>query len=187
MKRPRILVVDDEPQILVSCHRILEDMGCEVVSAEKAREGLRLVETQCFDAMFFDLRMPEIDGMELLGRAREIDGDSLVIIFTGHATLESAVEAVKKGAFNYVAKPFTADDLSTIAERALQHRALIRENRSLREQVSHYYSFENIVGFSPPMQHVFNLVRKVAPTDANVLLTGESGTGKELIARAIHT
>lgn len=186
MKRSRILVVDDEREILVSCHRILEDLGYEVVSADRAADGLRLLETQYFDLMFFDLRMPEIDGLELLERARAIDSEAMMIIFTGHATLQTAVEAVKKGAFNYIAKPFTAEDLALAAERALEHRALVRENDALREQVSNHYSFENIVGISPNMQYVFKLVRKIAPTDANVLITGESGTGKELIARAVH-
>jgi two-component system response regulator AtoC len=133
-----------------------------------------------------DLRMPGMDGLEVLRTIRQIDPEALVILFTAFATVETAVEAVKEGAFDYIPKPFSADQLQLVIERALTQRRLLEENRRLREQLTDTYRFESIVGRSRPMVQVYDLIKKVASSEANILILGESGTGKELIARCIH-
>jgi len=132
------------------------------------------------------LKMPGADGMELLQRAHKLDAALPVIVITAFATVESAVAAVKQGAFDYLAKPFSVDQLRVAVDRAVRHRGLQRENRNLKEQLAQTYGFENIIGQSPAMSRIFELVRKAARSEANILVVGESGTGKELIARAIH-
>jgi two-component system response regulator AtoC len=130
--------------------------------------------------------MPGMDGLEVLRAIRGVDPEALVILFTAFGTVESAVEAVKEGAFDYIAKPFSADQLRLMIERALTQRRLLEENRRLRQQLTETYRFENIVGRSRQMMQVFDLIKKVAASEANILILGESGTGKELIARCIH-
>lgn len=186
MSGERILVVDDEQEILVSCFKILRDRGYQVSTCADGTEALACLRKYPFDLLLIDLKMPGKDGIQILEEAKKIDPEAEVIIFTGYATIESAVAAIKKGAFDYIQKPFTADQLSIAVEKALEHRRLIRENKQLRLQVAGTHGFENIIGRSPQMQLVIEMARKVAPTDANILLRGESGTGKELLARAIH-
>ena len=186
MTRERILIVDDEPDMVENCQRILSRAGHRCLTVTDSREALKLLESERPDLLLTDLRMPGVDGMELLKSARQVDPQMPVIILTAFATIESAVLAVKAGAFDYLAKPFSADQLALSVERALTQRRLALENLRLREQLQTTYGFENIVGRSPAMAQVFELVRKVARSEANILVVGESGTGKELIARAIH-
>ncbi|MBI3950842.1 MAG: sigma-54-dependent Fis family transcriptional regulator [Acidobacteria bacterium] len=186
MSGERILVVDDEREILISCFKILRDRGYDVSTCTDGSEALTLLRERSFDLLLVDLKMPGKDGLQILEAAKQVNRDGEVVIFTGYATIESAVAAIKKGAFDYVEKPFTADQLSIVVEKALEHRRLVQENVHLRMQMAETYCFENIVGQSPQMQLVIEMARKVARTDANILLTGESGTGKELLTRAIH-
>lgn len=182
----RILIVDDEPDMTETCRRILGPAGYECLTANHAQEALSLLASERPDLLLTDLRMPEMDGMEMLGRAKEIDPQMPVVLLTAHATLESAVAAVKAGAFDYLAKPFSIDQLKVAVERALTRRRLELENLHLREQLRGIFGFENIIGRSNALRQVLELVRKAARSDANLLVLGESGTGKELIARAIH-
>ena len=172
--------------MIENCRRVLASSGYQYFATTDPREALRLVEGEHPDLLLTDLRMPEMDGMEILRRAREADPSLPVIMLTGHATVETAVAAVKAGAFDYLSKPFSIDQLRLSVERALTKRRLERENLNLREQLKGTYGFENILGRSLVLQHVLELVRKAARSDANILVLGESGTGKELIARAIH-
>jgi len=186
VSRSRILVVDDEPDMVDNCARILERAGFVPLTTTDPRRGLTMLETERPDLVLTDLKMPEVDGMALLHRARELDPALPVIVITAFATIESAIAAIREGAFDYLPKPFSVDQLRVAVDRALQHRGLQRENRSLKEQLAQIYGLENIVGRSTAMTRVFELVRKAARSEANILILGESGTGKELIARAIH-
>lgn len=182
----RILIIDDEADMVETCRRILEGAGYQCLSTIDAQEALRLLGSERPDLLLTDLRMPEMDGMEMLRRAHEIDSQMPVVMLTAYATLESAVAAVKGGAFDYLSKPFTVDQLRVTVQRALRRRRLELENLNLREQLRGIYGFENIIGRSVALREVIELVRKAARSDANILVIGESGTGKELIARAIH-
>ncbi|MBI4563055.1 MAG: sigma-54-dependent Fis family transcriptional regulator [Candidatus Rokubacteria bacterium] len=186
MTRERILIVDDEPDMVENCQRILSRAGHRCLTVTDAREALALLESERPALLLADLKMPGVDGMELLRHARQVEPQMPVIILTAFATIESAVAAVKEGAFDYLAKPFSVDQLKLAVERALAQRRLALENVRLREQLQETYGLENIVGRSPAMTQVFELVRKAARSEANILVRGESGTGKELIARAIH-
>jgi DNA-binding NtrC family response regulator len=186
MTQPRILIVDDEPDMLENCSRILSRQGYACATAGDGRTALAALERERPDLLLTDLKMPEMDGMALLRHAHELDPALPVIMVTGFATIESAVAAVKEGAFDYLPKNFTVDQLRVAVERALRHRGLQVENRNLRQQLQQTLGLENIVGRSPAMTQVFELVKKAARSEANILVLGESGTGKELIARAIH-
>jgi DNA-binding NtrC family response regulator len=186
MSPARILLVDDEPDMLENCSRILSRQGHTCVTAANGREALAILERERPDLLVTDLKMPEMDGMALLRHAREMDPTLPVIMLTAFATIESAVAAVKEGAFDYLPKDFSVDQLRVAVERALRHRGLQVENRNLRQQLQQTLGLENIVGRSPAMTQVFELVKKAARSEANILVLGESGTGKELIARAIH-
>src|SRR3989441_2724346 len=186
MKTRRVLVVDDEPDMVENCARILGRAGYQCLTATDPRHALGLVESERPDLLLPDLKMPGMDGIELLRRAREVDPALPVILITAFATIESAVAAIKDGAFDYLPKNFSVDQLSVAVERGLRQRQLQLENRNLREQLQGALGFENILGRSPAMTKVFELVRKAARSEANILVLGESGTGKELIARAVH-
>jgi len=182
----RILVIDDEEDMLENCSRILRRIGYEPLTEKDPVRAVEAIERERPDLVLTDLRMPEMDGIEILRATKQIDPEIPVILFTAYATIETAVEAIKEGAFDYIPKPFSADQLQVSIERALQQKRLLEENRRLKEQVASTYSFENIVGKSLPMLQVFELIKKVAKSEANVLILGESGTGKELVARSIH-
>ncbi len=182
----RILIVDDEPDMAENCRRILAAAAYQCFTTSDAQEALRLLGSEHPDLLLTDLWMPEMDGMEMLRRARAIDPRMPVVLLTAHASLESAVAAVKAGAFDYLAKPFSIDQLKLAVERALSRRRLELENLNLREQLRGSFGFENIIGRSSALQQVLELVRKAARSEANMLVLGESGTGKELVARAIH-
>lgn len=182
----RILVVDDDEPILESCKTILEDEGYEVEVASRGGVGLGLLRHKSFDLALIDLKMPEMNGLETLEQAAALDPDLVMIIFTAYGTIESAVEAVKKGAFNYVTKPFTAVQLAAAVAKGVEHRKLLRDNLRLREQLKQCCPVHQIVGSSAALETVLATVAKVAPSEANVLVMGETGSGKELIARALH-
>jgi two-component system response regulator HydG len=184
--RGRVLVVDDEPDMVANCERILAAAGIRPISTTDPQAALEAIESERPDVVLTDLKMPGVDGMQLLERARAVDAGVPVIIFTAFATIESAVAAVKQGAFDYLPKPFSADQLRLSVERALRQRRLTLENQRLREQLQSAFGFENIIGRSQAMAQVFELIRKAARSEANILIIGESGTGKELVARAIH-
>jgi CheY-like chemotaxis protein len=186
MSDERILVVDDEPDMVENLVRILRREGYRCSSAVEPKKALELLEAQRPDLLLTDLKMPETDGMELLRRAHALDPALPVIMITAFSTIESAVAAMREGAFDYLPKNFSADQLRVSVERGLRQRRLQLENRNLRDQLETTFRFETLLGRSPAMARVFELVKKAARSDANILVQGESGTGKELIARAIH-
>jgi len=182
----RILIVDDEEIVIRSCLRILGENGHEAEAVQSGGDALRKIEESRYDVMILDIMMPRMDGLEVLQRVKETHPDIDVIMITGLSQIETAVKAMKLGAFDYLPKPFDPDELKLVVERALERRRLLQENLNLRSEVSSKYRFENIIGSSPAMQSVYRLIAQCAPTNSTVLITGESGTGKELIARAIH-
>ncbi|OGA20269.1 MAG: Fis family transcriptional regulator [Betaproteobacteria bacterium RIFCSPLOWO2_02_FULL_63_19] len=182
----RILVVDDEEIIIRSCLRIL---GSGDYTVEAVRDGLQAIQEideTPYDLVILDIMMPGIDGLEVLRRVKEAHPDIDVIMVTGLSQIDTAVRAMKLGAFDYLPKPFDPDELKLVVKRALERRQLLQENTNLKSEVSSKYRFENIIGASPQMQTVYRLIAKCAPTSSTVMLAGDSGTGKELIARAIH-
>jgi DNA-binding NtrC family response regulator len=182
----RILVVDDEAVVCLSCSRILSARGYEVESRQKPQDGLEAALSGEYDVILLDIVMPEMSGLEVLEQLKAAGVPSEVIIITGYSTVQSAVEAMKLGAADYVSKPFTPDELIVVLQKVLERSALIRENIELRQKLESKQGFEGIIGESPAMERVFKLIQRVAPTDGTVLITGESGTGKEMIAKAIH-
>jgi len=182
----RVLVVDDDPEVVRLLEQDLTACGFTVFPACSGADGVRVLRETVLDAVVTDLRMPDVDGLELVRAAAESQPDAKVIIITAFATIASAIDAVKRGAFDYVSKPFEIEELVLALERALEDSRLRRENRSLRGEVARRYGLERLIGASAVMQEVFDLIRGAARTDLNVLVTGESGTGKELVAKAIH-
>jgi DNA-binding NtrC family response regulator len=182
-----VLVVDDEELLARSCKQILTSEGYQVSSEVRGRSALDLIRRTRPDIVLTDLMLPDMDGMSLLREAKTIVPDSLIIMITGFATVDSSVEAIQAGAYDYIPKPFTATQLRILIGRAAQQVRLARDNALLRDQLKRQHSFDNIIGRSEPMQKVFSIVSRVAPTDASVFLSGESGSGKEVIARAIHS
>ncbi|HEX9885030.1 MAG TPA: sigma-54 dependent transcriptional regulator [Longimicrobiales bacterium] len=183
---PRVLTVDDEAVVCESIRRVLSAEGYDVSTSSSSREALELIRRETFDLLLLDIKMPEIDGIEFLKAARGISPESEVIIITGYATIETAVEAIKLGAFDYLEKPVSPPQLVVAVARALERRHLLHLTRRLRSELETRHSIGNVICASPKMRQVMQLVGKVAPTSSTVLITGETGTGKELIARAIH-
>jgi DNA-binding NtrC family response regulator len=181
----RILVVDDEEIVLKSCQRILAGRDYEVDVESDGLQALERINQDYYEVLVLDIKMPRIDGLQILQRVKEGHPDIDVIMITGLHDIESAVKAMKLGAFDYLPKPFDPAELQMAVARAFERRALLQENLSLKSEVARY-RFDNIIGSSPAMQHVFRLVAKCAPTNSTVLIRGDSGSGKELIARAIH-
>jgi len=186
MPTAKILVVDDEEIVCLSCQRVLTEEGYEVHTRLGGQEGLQLLAEEPCDLAIVDLKMPGMDGLELLQAIKRDHPHMPVIMITGFSTVESAVEAMKAGAYDYLPKPFTPDQVAMVVKKALDNRSMMLENLYLRGELQSKYRFENIVGNSQKMQDLYRLVAKVAPTNSTVLITGESGTGKELIARAVH-
>ena len=182
----RILVVDDEDIVIKSCLRILEGNGYQIDTARDGREALQQIEHNPYDILILDIMMPNVSGLDVLQRVKESHPDIEVIMITGLSQIDTAVQAMKLGAFDYISKPFEPDELKLVVQRAVERRRLLQENLNLKSEISSKYRFENIIGSSPQMQAVYRLVAQCAPTNSTVLLTGESGTGKEVIARAIH-
>jgi DNA-binding NtrC family response regulator len=182
----KILLVDDEPRILSLLHSVLRVEGVESVSAKDGPTAVALLRQQKFDLLITDIRMSPMDGMELFRVARAESPDLPVILLTAYGSVETAIEAMKKGAFDYLTKPFKVDELILTVRRALEYSEIKAERDELRETLVTQCKFDVVVAESQPMKRVCEQVRRVAPTDATVLLTGESGTGKEVLARAIH-
>ncbi len=186
MAKGKILIVDDDASIRKVLGFILEESGYAVRTTESPREALSIVEGDRPDLVLTDIKMPGMDGIALLNHLKKIDESVPVIILTAFGTVETAVEAMKLGATDYLTKPISRDELTLTVRKTLRMRELERENVTLKESLEEKFHFDKIVGFSPAMHRVFDVMRKVAGTDASVLITGESGTGKELVARAIH-
>ncbi|HSF66398.1 MAG TPA: sigma-54 dependent transcriptional regulator [Nitrospiraceae bacterium] len=186
LRQSRVMVVDDDAETLALLREVVTKEGYEVETAEDGESALRqLVEWQP-DLVITDIHMPGMDGLALLAAIREKAPDVLVVLLTAYGSLKTAVDGIKAGAFDYLSKPFIVDDIRLVVRRALEHKKLVRENRSLRDQLRERYRFDNLVGSSTRMVEVYKLVARVAGSDSTVLIQGESGTGKELIARAIH-
>ena len=184
--KANLLVVDDELIVRDSLDKWFREEGYDVAVADSAQDALAKMAAKRFDLALVDIKMPGTDGVELQRRMHEIDPDMLVIIMTGYASVETAVTALKNGAYDYVSKPFDPDDIAHTVHNALSHRSAQIENARLRETVASVVRPQEIVGQSPAMVRVFEAIQTVGPTEATVLITGESGTGKELCARAIH-
>lgn len=182
----RVLVIDDEGVVCLSCSRILEPDGYDVDCKQRPDEGLRAALSGSYDVILLDLVMPEMTGLEVLRQLKTAGVSSEVVMITGYSTVQTAVEAMKLGAADYVSKPFTPDELRVIVQKVLERSALVRENIELRKKLESQQGFEGIIGESQAMERVFKLIQRVAPTQGTVLITGESGTGKEMVARAVH-
>jgi two-component system response regulator HydG len=182
----RILVIDDDESMRDACRQALARKAGRVEVAGDGLTGLEILEKEAFDLVILDLKMPGLSGMEVLSKIKQEYPEIVVIVITGYATVESAVEAMKHGAYDFLPKPFTPDSLRAIVERALDKRELVLENILLRSELEASIGPEVIIGQSEPMRKIEEVMRKVSPTDTTVLISGESGTGKELVARAIH-
>ena len=186
MNAGKVLILDDEPEMLENCRRILTPVGYDCLLTSDPLEAVSLLGSERPDVVITDLRIPVMDGMDVLKQAHEIDHLCPAIVLTAFASIESAIEAVKQGAFDYLSKPFSNEQIRIAVGRAMAQRQLALENLHLHEQVRGTHWLEKIIGRSRVLQETLNLARKAARSEANILIVGESGTGKELMARAIH-
>ncbi|HEY3371317.1 MAG TPA: sigma-54 dependent transcriptional regulator [Prolixibacteraceae bacterium] len=185
-KKISILIVDDEESVRDSLYNWFIEDGYRVECAENARKALAMLESDTFDIILADIKMPGMDGLEMLKRIKTLRKESIVIVMTAFATVDTAVQALKDGAFDYVTKPFDPDDLSHLIRNASKQISLMEENEILKDKVVSLENVEDLIGNSDAMQRVLREIESVAPSNASVIITGESGTGKELVARAIH-
>ncbi|MFA5839440.1 MAG: sigma-54 dependent transcriptional regulator [Candidatus Margulisiibacteriota bacterium] len=185
MNRPSLLVVDDEDSLLITYRSILKH-AYDITPASSGKEALDLLENNKYDLMLLDIMLGDSNGLDILKKSKERDSQLAVIMVTAVRDVRDAVVAMKSGAYDYLTKPFEADEILTVVAKALEHRELIKENRYLRQTLQEKESYLELIGKSAIMQEVYTLIDKVAATTSTVLITGESGTGKELVARAIH-
>jgi DNA-binding NtrC family response regulator len=188
MRTPSILVVDDEPNSLFAICQILNDEGFQVIAVESGKEALEKLKVNSFNLVITDEKMPDLSGMDLLTKVKDIDPRIQVILITAYGSVSMAVEALKQGAFYFFEKPIfkNLEQFLTIIRQALKSQEMERELNHLRMEVFEKYSFPNFIGYHPKMLEVFEIIRRVAKTDATVLIQGESGTGKDLVAKTIH-
>lgn len=184
--RAKILIAEDEKAIRDSLKMILEEEGFEVDTAADGKEALEKITETTFDLVITDIKMPNIDGITLIEKGSEISPDTFFIIITAYASVKTAIDALRHGAYDYLIKPLEFEDLLIRIQRLFNFRKLALENRTLRQKISSDIGFHNIIGKSEPMKKIFRLISHVAPTNSNVLIMGKSGTGKELVAKAIH-
>ncbi len=182
----KILVVDDEESIRTILKRTFQKEGYSVFTASSGNEALNELQRTSFDLVITDLRIPDGDGLHLLKQINSLYPDTMVMVITAYASTESAVEAMKSGAIDYIVKPINIEELRIVVRNALEKKLLQEENIRLKKELSEKYSFHSLVGKSKKMIEIFSLIEKIAPTNSTVLITGESGTGKELVAKAIH-
>jgi DNA-binding NtrC family response regulator len=185
-KKAKILIVDDERIALRNLEHVMKKEGYEVIGTRSGQNALKLLEEHNFDTVLTDLKMPKVDGMQILNRCRELYPDTEVILITAYATLKSAVESMKHGAFYYISKPFKLDEVRKVVKEAIEKAWLKEENRQLREQIERFHGKVKIITQDTHMQRLLDTSMQIATTDCNILISGESGTGKELLARYIH-
>ncbi|HEX6879008.1 MAG TPA: response regulator, partial [Terriglobales bacterium] len=181
-----LLIVDDERAIRDGCREVAQSLGFTTYIADNAEHAFRILDTASVDILLLDLRLPGAGGLEILREVKRRRPETVVIVITGFATVQSAVQAMKHGAFDYVTKPFNLEEVRMLLERVLGHLQITSENRLLREQIRSKQGFGSIVGRSPEMEKLYRIITKAAHSTHPVLVLGESGTGKELVARAIH-
>ena len=181
-----ILVIDDEKSMRDFLAIMLKKEGYQVTLAENGKTALNAINKNVFDLIISDIRLPDSDGLELLRQSKKISPDTDFILITAYASTETAVEAVKIGAADYIYKPFDIEEMKIIIHRCFSKKKLERENVYLKKSVERQFQFENIIGHSPKMQNIFDLIRKISNTNSTILITGESGTGKGILAKAIH-
>ncbi|MDI6764834.1 MAG: sigma-54 dependent transcriptional regulator, partial [Thermodesulfobacteriota bacterium] len=186
MLKDKILVADDEKSMREFLDIMLKKEGYKVTLASNGEEVMKLIEKDIFDLALVDIRMPRQDGISVLKRIKSISPETVVIVITAYASADTAIKAMKEGAYDYITKPFKIDEIKLIIQNALEKKHLQKENLLLKQVVRDRYHFENIIGQSSKMLELYDLLEKVAPTKTNILITGESGTGKELVAKAIH-
>ena len=186
MNQANILIVEDEELMRSILRQLLSGEGYRVLTADSAEAALEIFSGDDIDVILTDIKMSGMDGLELLDQIKTIDDEALVIIMTAYSSVDSAIAALRKGAYDYITKPFVNADLLQTVRNAIRTKELFRENRNLRRELDKHYSFAEIIGTSAVLQAVFRLIEKVSATNASILIQGESGTGKELVARAIH-
>ncbi|MDP2167446.1 MAG: sigma-54 dependent transcriptional regulator [Thermodesulfovibrionales bacterium] len=184
--KAKILIVDDEQIALRNLQHVMEKEGYEVVGTQQGPNALKLLDEQWFDVVLTDLKMEKVDGMQILKKCRDLYPDAEVIMITGYATIKSAIQAMKKGAYDYIAKPFKLDEVRKVVWEAIEKVRLKKENEELRSQLESFSGKVKIITQNPKMLALLDTARQLAPTDCNIIVTGESGTGKELLSRYIH-
>jgi two-component system, NtrC family, response regulator HydG len=186
MGAARVLIADDDPRVLLTCQICLEQAGYEVETVDDGTKALKLLKANHYDVLLLALLIPGLDGLEVVSMGRELDPTLMIVMFTSHASLKTAVEAIKRGAFDYLAKPVGSDQLLLVVERALRHKRLVEESFNQSQPLATHLGFDRILGISEPMRKLYNTLQKIVRSNANILLVGETGTGKELVARTIH-
>jgi two-component system response regulator AtoC len=186
LSQARVCIVDDDAETLELLREILSKEGYQIETAATAEMALAKIVGEPPDVVISDLHMPGMDGLALLAELKVRVPETLVILLTAYGSLKTTVDGIKAGAFDYLSKPFVVDEIRLVVRRAIEHKQVLKENQTLKEQLRDRYRFDNIVGSSPGMVHVYKMIARVAQSDSTVLLQGESGTGKELVARAIH-
>ncbi|MDZ7692199.1 MAG: response regulator [Balneolaceae bacterium] len=182
-----ILIADDEKEIRETLSIVLQDEGFACDTASNGAEAIEKIREGRYDIVITDLKMPQADGIEVIQKTKQLSSETLTVIITAHATVETAVEALRKGASDYILKPIDFDEVIIRIQNLLDHKELLQENRYLREQIDRKFNFNHIIGESDPMKRIYEMIKRVSNASTHVLISGASGTGKELVARAIHS